>query len=199
MCLFIIFSSTICYADDASPFAIYLSTEKSIVATEDIDKIKLSDKPIITMDDVISCSKRGHLLELSPEAYNRFIAAGTGTIFVVCVGNERIYVGAIMSQILSSTWGGVVVLKPVYFVSADTSESIKFELGYPSEKYFLDIDIRSDPRIIRAFKKADKLSNISIIYLVLYIGVAAIVVRQVAHYASKMIRANSYHRRGTGG
>jgi len=81
------------------------------------------------------------------------------TPFVVCVGKERIYRGAIWSSLSSREYDGVVILEPSYQPPESDSYTIRLELGYPTEKWFKGEDPRSDPRILRALEKAGKIKE----------------------------------------
>jgi hypothetical protein len=100
-------------------------------------------------------------MTITPAAFKRLMdRPETDTAFVVCIGKERIYAGSVWSDILSSSFGGIVILKREEGEkSAETwanEHTIHFDLGYPSEKYFTEKDLRDDPRIIHALEKKAK-------------------------------------------
>ncbi|MBI5190061.1 MAG: hypothetical protein HZA22_05260 [Nitrospirae bacterium] len=164
MCLLFVFTATLGYAGESHQFAIYLSTDKSnhsSILAGDINKIKLSDQPVITSDDIVHYSKLTHVMKLTPEGYDRFIIESGGDLFVVCVGKERIYIGEIRNSLSSVSSTGIVAYEasPIRNQPPENrSNAVQFRLGYPSKEYFKGKDMRSDPRIIRALKKAGKIT-----------------------------------------
>ena len=81
-------------------FAIYLPAQK-IAANEmleaNLSDLELEDKPILSVDDIITYSKSTHEIELTPAAYERLSQLSvptTGVPFVVCVDRAPVYGGA---------------------------------------------------------------------------------------------------------
>jgi len=155
-----------CTSSEIDGFAIYLlSQDISALDTlkMDIDQLLLEDEPLISDEDIISYQRTNHIIELSPAAYRRFQGEFpqpvkvAGIPFVVCVGSQRIYSGALWSPASSVSYDGVVILQP--FDSDGTT--IQLNLGYPEPKAFTGLDPRGDSRIVRALEQAGKLRSIS--------------------------------------
>lgn len=150
-------------------FAIFLpdkevSLKKVYNMDINIDKIKLGKIPIIDDFDINVYSLKDHTLELKQDAYEKIINLKIGTLFVVCVGKQRVYWGIIWSSIRSVSFEGIVILQPseLRLVSSSWRPEkfiIKIELGYPTEEYFEGIDLRGDKRIIEALKRTGKLKD----------------------------------------
>jgi len=139
-------------------FSIYLPAEKipvDQILGKNLQEIKLQDKPILSIDDIISYDKDTHKITLTSSAYNRFMDLDAGTPFIVCVGDERIYMGAIWSDLYSTSFGGIVISKPV----KRENSVIDIVLGYPSQHFFKGTDFRSDPRIFYSLEQAGKLKD----------------------------------------
>jgi hypothetical protein len=148
--------STACNAGETDMFSIY--TPKNIIyshkiSKDELQKIKLNNKPIITIDDIIVYYKSTHEIELTSSAYKRIMQLRAGTPFVVCVGDERIYAGNIWNLLRSSINGGIVICKPL----KPENNIIRLQAGYPTSHYFIGEDPRSDPRIIRALEISGKM------------------------------------------
>jgi hypothetical protein len=147
----------ICAMDTKCPFAIYVAKAKwSDRFTElDLRSIELETEPIVTIDDVVSYSKRQHTMRVTTQVYKKFMKLAVGTVFVVCVGDVRVYYGTIWSDLYSSAVNGIVISKN----PSEKEPVIHIQLGYPSPKYFKGSDPRSDPRIILALGESGKLKD----------------------------------------
>ena len=77
-----------------------------------------------------------------------------GIPFVVCVGSQRIYSGALWTPASSVSYDGVVILQ----LFDNDGTTIQLTLGYPGPKLFTGSDPRADSRIMRALEQANKLT-----------------------------------------
>jgi hypothetical protein len=143
-------------------FSIYLPAQKMSavqISKADLDTLELEDKPILSIDDIISYSKETHEIELTASAYERIggleVPVTTGIPFVVCVGREPIYSGAFWVSYSSMSFYDSVVIDTL---PATQHHSIRIQLGYPeSPELFRGEDRRSDPRILQSLERAGKL------------------------------------------
>ena len=95
-------------------------------------------------------------MELTPEAYERLRALAVpvdGLPFVVRVGDETIYRGALWTPISSLSYEGIVIMQPF----DPAGRTVRLELGYPSPQFARGEDPRSDGRIRAALEQAGKL------------------------------------------
>ena len=165
-CFFLLFLNGYVFGQDSQngkkasgDFGIYLLSEKNIdVLKTDIRALKLRKKPIVSFADILSYSESNYLMVLTYSAYKRLMdTKDTSLSFVVCVGTERIYAGSVWCDILSASFGGVVLLKQPFV--QNPYHRIRFDLGYPTPEYFVGTDLRNDPRILRALEKRGKLTE----------------------------------------
>lgn len=166
--LLVIICTDALIAEKLREFTIFLSREKiaaeKIVKLEiDINKIKLMKTPLIKESDIVSYSARTHTIELLKNLWKKIMEIRRTTVFVVCVGEERIYWGVIWSSILSAWHIGIVIVKPAQLILepcwSPKSYTIEIRCGYPTEEYFRGKDLRNDKRIIEALKRAGKLKE----------------------------------------
>jgi hypothetical protein len=148
-----------CQSTKNENFSIYLLAQ-DIPATKlsqgDIDQLILKSEPIISSDDIISYDATNHVMELTQAAYTRVQQMPVkvdGIPFVVCVGNERIYIGALWTLISSLSYDGVVIIQPV----EAKPTTVQIALGYPVSDFFKGSDPRADSRIIKALEQDKKL------------------------------------------
>ena len=139
-------------------FAIYLTRDDVPVSTMPIlSHIEIADGLVFTVDDIISYDKDTHEIELTYEAYKRITeleVPTSGKSFVVCVDRAPIYWGAFWTPISSQSFDGVTILVNL---SAQTKNTIKIGLGYPSESFSRGEDPRSNSEIMESLEKAGKL------------------------------------------
>jgi len=145
-------------------FAIYLVSQDmsaSEASEMDLDQLTLENEPLISGEDIISYQPANHIIELTPAAYRRFQGAFprpvkvAGIPFVVCVGSQRIYAGALWTPASSISYDGVIILQPF----DSDGRTIQLSLGYPGPDAFEGSDPRSDPRIIKALERGQKLKS----------------------------------------
>ena len=143
-------------------FAIYFLAQDIPAAKlshMDINQLVLQNRPIISNDDIVSYDKANHTIELTHEAYTRIQqifpmpVKVDGIPFVVCVGKERIYIGAFWTPVSSLSYDGVVIMQP--FEAKPTT--IQIALGYPVSDVFTGNDPRADSRIMNALEQNKKL------------------------------------------
>jgi len=139
-------------------FAIYLTRDDVPVSTMPIlSHIEIADGPVFTVDDIISYDKDTHEIELTYEAYKRvtkLVVPTTGRSFIVCLDKKPIYWGAFWTPVSSQSFDGVTILVNL---SAQTKNTIKIGLGYPSESFSRGEDPRSNSEIMESLEKAGKL------------------------------------------
>lgn len=138
--------------DSGFRFAIYPTVGSIDVQSAlgmNIDDIPLEDSPIITEKDITSYVWRDHIIHLTDgkKTSERIQAATTGDRrllrpFVLVCSGERIYVGAFVSMLSS-------FLPSCPVIRADM-ERVSLEI-----KQYAERDLRNDPRIRKALKKAD--------------------------------------------
>ncbi len=137
-------------------FAIYLAAGGiPITPNLTLSQIELAGEPLIDSDDIITYESETHLVELTTAASQRLTDLNLpGNLFVVTVGQERVYYGGFMAAYMSRSYDGVVILWPPI-----TRDDLKMEiqLGYPGSDFFIGEDPRSDPRIMDALRQAGKL------------------------------------------
>ena len=144
-----------CSSQEGEGFAIYLTKDDvSPAHLEPLNKVTLSDQPLISMKDIVSYNRQTFELKLKADAYERvrqMAVPTTGKSFVVCVDKKPVYGGAFWTPISSQSYDGVTIWKPM--VASETSV-IVLELGYPSSTFYDGEDPRNRPEIIETFKKA---------------------------------------------
>lgn len=151
-----------CQPAQVGGFAIYRLAE-DISATQlsqgDINQFKLQDVPVLSSDDIVAYDKADHSIELTPGAYLRIQqifpmpVKVDGIPFVVCVGKQRIYLGAFWTPASSLSYDGIVIMQPL----DNTTTTIQISLGYPGPDVFTVNDPRADARIIKALQQSGKL------------------------------------------
>ena len=150
---------------ESSEFSIYLLAEEipSVGGIPqwpnvDLNKLKLQDSPIISINDIISYKKETHEIELTKSARKRIgqlKVSLRGLPFVVCIGRNPIYPGAFWTPFSSLSFPGVVIM-PIWH-GKKKEGIIQLETGYPSSKAFKYEDHRSDQIILDSLEQAGKL------------------------------------------
>lgn len=137
-------------------FGIYLTADDvSIDSLATLSYIEPADEPLISSSDINSYSSETHEIELTTSAADRIQQINLSeNAFVVCVDHQPIYSGAFMSAYFSITFDGVVIMWPLV---NNNGKTIRIELGYPGEKYFVGEDPRSDPKILECLDQHNKL------------------------------------------
>lgn len=141
-------------------FAFYLPAHE--IPTNDILRInlndlELSDRPIISLDDIVTYSKNTHEIELTSAACERIRSleiSVRGLPFAACVDRQPIYGGAFWVGYSSVSFNGIAI----DVLCCDQSHSLRIQLGYPeSAELFVGEDYRADRRILQSLAAADKL------------------------------------------
>jgi hypothetical protein len=151
-----------CSDADREAFAIRLlgqdmPTAEFVMA--DLGALELQDDPLLSVEDIITYDASSHEIELTAAAYSRLQQLFPtpvdvdGIPFVVTVGAERIYGGALWTPLSSLSFDGVIIPQPF-----DTDRQvIALVLGYPSPEVFSGRDPRGDGRILEALRAAGKI------------------------------------------
>ena len=146
-----------CTQPKGEGFAIYLLTRDIPISEMPvISHLKLADKPIISLRDIVSYSKQTHEIELTEEAYQRLLeleVPTNGKVFVVCVDRQPVYWGAFWAIYSSMSFDGVTILTPLF----PDRHTVRLELGYPSESFYSGEDPRPNPDIMQSLQQAGKL------------------------------------------
>lgn len=147
-------------------YSIYLVKENdktvySDFSSIDLKKINLEEKPILSIDEIVSYSKNSHEMILTPAVYakiRKIFFLNTERLFVVCVGKERIYLGTLVSIFSSKSYSGVLVYGPE--IDREKTQNDRYSICFSWAAYgSLAQDPRSDPRILNAFKQAGRLRD----------------------------------------
>jgi hypothetical protein len=78
-----------------------------------------------------------------------------GIPFVVTVGEETVYAGALWTPLSPLSFDGVSILQPM----DSFGDTIQIEPSYSRSEFFTRLDPGSDPRIIRALRAAGNLQS----------------------------------------
>ncbi len=138
-------------------FAIYLTTYEN-AQNYDIPLKQLQLlKPLLTNEDIVEYRWQSHEMLLTDQGWKKFKTIPQEEIrektFVVMANGERCYHGAFWRNILSVSYP-----YPVIIINTLSSNTIKIERAYPSEKFAKGFfDPRSDRRIFSALKYSGKL------------------------------------------
>ena len=155
---------TSCQSRDDPGFGVYLLAQDvptADLAQMDIRQLRLQDQPLFSSDDIVSYDAESHTIELTQAAYTRLQRVFpmpvrvAGIPFVVCVGEERIYTGALWTPVSSLSYEGVIIMQPLN----TSSTRIQINLGYPAPEMFTGDDPRADPRILKALEQDNKLKE----------------------------------------
>ena len=154
---FILISGS-CAATKGEGFAIYLTKEDIPPAQmEALSHINIAEKPIISIEDVITYNAQTHEIKLTDTAFERISQLEvpvSGKSFLVCVDKRPVYWGAFWTPISSIPFDGVTIWKPF---GSQEPEVIALELGYPSSSFYSDEDPRNDVEIMKSLDQAGKL------------------------------------------
>jgi hypothetical protein len=147
-----------CGANNTGDFAIYLTRDDIPVSKmPELSHFELADKPVISIDDIISYTKDTHEMELTADAFERVTTMRvptSGKSFVVCVGKKQVYWGAFWTGLSSQSFSGVTIW---VYPSFHQGNSVELKLGYPSPDFYRGKDPRTDPEIFHSLEKAGKL------------------------------------------
>jgi len=141
-------------------FAIYL-TEPDVppAQMEVLSHITLTDRPVISSEDIITYSAQTHEIRLTDQAFERICALEVpvqGRAFMVCIDKQSIYWGAFWTPISSISFDGVTIWQP--YCGRDPAV-ITLQLGYPSSSFYGGEDPRNSPEILGSLEQAGKLMD----------------------------------------
>lgn len=142
-------------------FAIFLLSEQ--MAAGEAQMMALADLPLeqtpfISMEDVVMYNPSTYEMTLTESAaaiVHRLGIPVNGMPFVVVARGERIFMGAFWTPVSSLSYSGIVAMPSL----EEDSSILYFDLGYPSADFFEGVDLRDNEQIIKAFSKAEKLSE----------------------------------------
>jgi hypothetical protein len=137
--------------------AVYLapSVSPAQLKAVDINALSLDSVPIISPSDIIAYKLSDNTAILTARAAKNIDSLHvpvSGLSFVVAVAGARVYSGAFWTMYSSQSFDGTVIEVP----RLNARNQIKIKLGFPEEKFFSGTDMRQDPRIMEALKKAGK-------------------------------------------
>lgn len=146
------------------PVAIYLTSRDvpaAELATVDVRSLQLREPPLVTSADMITYDPATHEIELTPEAYARVQQVFRlpvdvdGVPFVVTVGRQPIYAGALWTPLSSLSFDGVVIMQPL----EEAPPIIRLDRGYPASDFARGRDPRSDARVLSSLAAEGKLKQ----------------------------------------
>jgi hypothetical protein len=147
-----------CAAGKGEGFAIYLTRDDVPPAQiEALSRLNLADRPIISMEDVITYNAQTHELKLSAGAFERIYALDVpvrGRTFVVCIDRRPVYRGAFWTPVSSISFDGVTIWKPY---GQQGAAVVTLEAGYPAPSFYAGSDPRNSPEILNVLRHAGKL------------------------------------------
>ena len=120
--------------------------------------LPLEQTPFISMEDVVMYNSSTYEMTLTESAaaiVHRLGIPVNGMPFVVVARGERIFMGAFWTPVSSLSYSGIVAMPSL----EEDSSILYFDLGYPSADFFEGVDLRDNEQIIKAFSKAEKLSE----------------------------------------
>jgi len=154
----IILVSSGCSTVDHEGFAIYLTAEDIPPdRMEMLSHVNIADKPVISIEDVVSYNGRTHELQLTETAFERLCRLDVpvrGKSFLVCIDKSPVYWGAFWSPVSSLSFGGVAIMKPLMPREPGT---IRLNLGYPSASFYGGQDLRNNSEVMNSLEQAGKL------------------------------------------
>ena len=146
-------------SDGNGPVIYFADVSSSGLTEMELSALECSGASIISADDIVAYSWETHELHLTASANRRLaqlqsvIIEKCGLPFVVCVGNEPIYGGALWTSYSSAIFEGIVI--DVY--PAEHNEPVRIQLGYPPGMFEDMKDPRASPVIFEALERAGKL------------------------------------------
>lgn len=146
-----------CASRKGEGFSIYLLARDTPVSEMPaISHVELADKPLISMDDIVSYTKETHEIRLTAACFertSRLEVPVSGIVFIACVDRNPVYWGAFWTPISSVPFHSVGIVKPF----PSDGHTLKIQLGYPLQEFFEGTDPRSDPGILQSLERASKL------------------------------------------
>jgi hypothetical protein len=124
---------------------------------ETLSHVEIADKPLLSLNDIISYSRNTHQIELTTEAaarLERLQVPTSGKAFVVCVDRQPVYWGAFWAGYSSQSFEGITIMVAPLLPGPRTIQIVQ---GYPSASFFKGEDLRNDARVMQSLQKAGKL------------------------------------------
>jgi hypothetical protein len=124
-----------------------------------LSHVDLADQPVISVKDILKYDARTHEITLTEGAFERIAALEVpvrGRSFMVCIDRHPVFWGAFWTPVSSMSFDGVTIQKPL---GPHDAESIKLELGYPSQSFYSGEDPRNSDEVMESLEKAGKLIN----------------------------------------
>jgi hypothetical protein len=143
-------------------FAIYL-TKGDIPPSqmEALSHVDITDKPVISLDDIISYNSTNHEITLTENAIKNITGLQvptSGKSFLVCVNRSPIYGGAFWTPISSESFSGVTIELPL--LNGQEAGNISINLGYPAASFYRGEDPRNNPVVLDSLRQAGKLITV---------------------------------------
>ena len=147
-----------CTAPKGEGFAVYLTRDDIPPdRMEVLSHVDIADRPVISMEDIITYNAQTHEIELTETAFDRITRMEVpvrGTSFLVCVDRKPVYRGAFWTPISSMSFDGVTIWKPL---ASREPGIITLELGYPSSSFYGGEDPRNNPEVLKSLEQAGRL------------------------------------------
>ena len=155
--------STGCSQPNHEGFAIYL-TKDNIIPDKmpSLNRIKITDTPLIGLDDIVTYSSSTHELTLADNASTRIsnlVVPMSGKSFVVCVNRKPIYWGTFWSSFSSAIppVSCVIVSYPLsHTVQMGNAEGLQISPNILALDYYGADDPRDNTAIIDSLRQAGK-------------------------------------------
>lgn len=149
-----------CATSQEEGFAIYLTSDDIPPSRMEMQShVEIADRPVISINDIISYDAGTHEITLTDDAYERIFKLEVpvqGKSFLVCVDKGPIYWGAFWVAFSSVSFDGVTIWKPL---SVQEPKVIAFTLGYPSPSFYSGEDPRNNATVMDSLDKSGKLVN----------------------------------------
>jgi hypothetical protein len=138
-------------------FSIYLTEQKwpQDVETQ-LEDFILLEPPLLTTEDIICYSRGNHYISFTDSAWERMKTQGIlfNMLFVVCIGEERIYWGRFLHSFVS-TFGGNPFIS--LLIGGPDGSYIIPRAFIINKHQLIDYDPRDDQRIYNALNEASVL------------------------------------------
>ncbi len=147
-------------------FGIYLVTEPvdrhlTVGGKGDWSRVRLSESPLISADDIISYDFAEHSMRLRLDALARIPRPPVeGTPFVVVAHGQRIYLGVFITCLSSMSFAvPSVMVDRRMLIPMQPRDTVIIERASPSPSFGVGPDPRGDERIKTALKALHKLKS----------------------------------------
>ena len=139
-----------------SAFGIYLTRDEvPPPLLEVLSHIAPSDRPVISLDDIISYTWSSHVIhptENGRRILDTLVVPTQGRSFLVCVNKSPKYHGAFWTPISSLSFVGTTII-----LSRPAHDSIRIGRGYPADSDTTRPDPRMNADVENVLRKAGKL------------------------------------------